>query len=230
MPLALEVSQFLDIQMKEVSGRVVLIAIVAPCRWQDGQPVQPPPPQTARSHWPSYHQAGRQGMPSSKSFNGKFRDGCLNPQSALVSEPADARHEIDQWRARYNHVRPHGSLSYLPPSAYAQRCASRSGVSNRGWTATRGKVRGPAVNGGVVAHLFLLLAAMACAALEGVLELDIAHENLLGVPAVTEDPDVLFMAMLSRRRSVLIESHVKFCISITLYIEGAILLSAIPTR
>ncbi|WP_083235971.1 integrase core domain-containing protein [Halomonas elongata] len=30
---------------------------------------------------------------------------------------------MDQWRTHYNHVRPHSSLGYLPPIAYAQRCA-----------------------------------------------------------------------------------------------------------
>ncbi|MAY70083.1 MAG: IS3 family transposase [Halomonas sp.] len=56
-----------------------------------------------------------------ESFNGKFRDGCLNQHWFLSL--ADARHEIDQWRAHYNYVRPHSSLGYMPPVAYAQRCA-----------------------------------------------------------------------------------------------------------
>ncbi|MBR9881987.1 MAG: transposase [Gammaproteobacteria bacterium] len=36
---------------------------------------------------------------------------------------SDARHEINQWRTHYNHVRPHSSLGYLAPVVYAQRCA-----------------------------------------------------------------------------------------------------------
>ncbi|MCD1652835.1 transposase [Halomonas axialensis] len=36
---------------------------------------------------------------------------------------ADARHAITQWRTHYNHVRPHNSLGYLAPVAYAERCA-----------------------------------------------------------------------------------------------------------
>ncbi|WP_353846204.1 transposase [Halomonas sp.] len=72
------------------------------------------------------------GKPTSNAFverfNGKFRDGCLN-QYWFLGLP-DARHEIDQWRAHYNHVRPHRSLGYIPPVACrvspvvcAQRCA-----------------------------------------------------------------------------------------------------------
>ncbi|MCP1366159.1 integrase core domain-containing protein, partial [Halomonas sp. BBD48] len=56
-----------------------------------------------------------------ESFNGKFRDGCLNQHWFLSL--ADARHEITQWRTHYNHVRPHSSLGYLPPVAYAEQCA-----------------------------------------------------------------------------------------------------------
>lgn len=56
-----------------------------------------------------------------ESFNGKFRDSCLNQHWFLSL--ADARHEITQWRTHYNHVRPHSSLGYLPPVVYAQQCA-----------------------------------------------------------------------------------------------------------
>lgn len=56
-----------------------------------------------------------------ESFNGKFRDGCLN-QHRFLSLP-DARYEIDKWRARYNYARPRSPLGYIPPVAYVQRCA-----------------------------------------------------------------------------------------------------------
>ena len=32
-----------------------------------------------------------------------------------------ARYEIDQWRYHYNHIRPHSSLNYLPPVAFAEQ-------------------------------------------------------------------------------------------------------------
>lgn len=51
-----------------------------------------------------------------ESFNGRFRDGCLN-QQWFVSV-ADAREIIDAWRVDYNQVRPHSSLNYRPPAEY----------------------------------------------------------------------------------------------------------------
>ncbi|WP_185827456.1 hypothetical protein [Halomonas nitroreducens] len=53
----------------------------------------------------------------------------------------DVRHEIGQWRGCYNHVKLQSALGYLPPVAYIQRCAGRSGFSHCGWKITRGKVR-----------------------------------------------------------------------------------------
>ncbi|NYS77346.1 transposase [Halomonas glaciei] len=42
---------------------------------------------------------------------------------------AGARHEITQCRNHYNHARPHSSLGYFPPVAYAEHCARNSGFS-----------------------------------------------------------------------------------------------------
>jgi putative transposase len=52
-----------------------------------------------------------------ESFNGKFRDECLN-QNWFVSL-ADACQAIGRWRLDYNRVRPHSSLGDVPPEAYA---------------------------------------------------------------------------------------------------------------
>ncbi len=46
--------------------------------------------------------------PYIESFNGRFRDECLNQHWFLNLE--DARHTIADWRDDYNHVRPHSSL------------------------------------------------------------------------------------------------------------------------
>jgi putative transposase len=54
-----------------------------------------------------------------ESFNGKFRDECLN-QSWFVSL-ADACRSIGAWRLDYNRVRPHSSLGDLTPEAYAEK-------------------------------------------------------------------------------------------------------------
>ena len=56
-----------------------------------------------------------------ESFNGTFRDNCLNEH--WFKDLADARQTIDAWRHHYNHVRPHSSLGYLPPEKYARQAA-----------------------------------------------------------------------------------------------------------
>lgn len=53
-----------------------------------------------------------------ESFNGKFRDECLN-QHWFVSL-RHARAQIAAWRDDYNNVRPHSSLADLTPAEYAQ--------------------------------------------------------------------------------------------------------------
>jgi putative transposase len=54
-----------------------------------------------------------------ESFNGRFRDECLN-QEWFVSLP-EARRTIESWRISYNTERPHSSLGYLPPAIWAQK-------------------------------------------------------------------------------------------------------------
>ena len=56
-----------------------------------------------------------------ESFNGKFRDECLNEHWFL--SVAEARTIIEAWRQDYNTVRPHGSLGQQTPAAYAAACA-----------------------------------------------------------------------------------------------------------
>ena len=56
-----------------------------------------------------------------ESLNGKFRNECLNQHGFRSLE--EARYEIGQWRAHYNHVRPHSSLDYLSPVEYAKQAA-----------------------------------------------------------------------------------------------------------
>lgn len=53
-----------------------------------------------------------------ESFNGKFRDQCLN-EHWFVSL-ADATATIERWRLDYNTVRPHSSLNGATP----HQCAS----------------------------------------------------------------------------------------------------------
>jgi putative transposase len=53
-----------------------------------------------------------------ESFNGRFRDECLNVY--WFESIADARDRIERWRAHYNEQRPHGSLSNVTPSSFHQ--------------------------------------------------------------------------------------------------------------
>ena len=53
-----------------------------------------------------------------KSFDGKFRDECLNLNWFL--DLADSRVMIEDWRTDYNRDRPHSSLGYLTPLEFKQ--------------------------------------------------------------------------------------------------------------
>jgi putative transposase len=52
-----------------------------------------------------------------ESFNGRFRDECLNQE--WFPTLAEARSTIEVWRRDYNAVRPHSSLQNLSPSQFA---------------------------------------------------------------------------------------------------------------
>lgn len=53
-----------------------------------------------------------------ESFNGRFRDECLN-EHWFVSMRHPKR-LIEEWRIEYNTKRPHSSLSYLTPMQFAR--------------------------------------------------------------------------------------------------------------
>ena len=57
-----------------------------------------------------------------ESFNGKFRDECLNQN--WFTDLTDARRIIEAWRVDYNAVRPHSSLGYRTPLEFAHRAAA----------------------------------------------------------------------------------------------------------
>lgn len=56
-----------------------------------------------------------------ESFNGRFRDGCLNQH--WFSSLDDARQIIRKWRRHYNTVRPHSSLGYQAPAVFEAMAA-----------------------------------------------------------------------------------------------------------
>ena len=55
-----------------------------------------------------------------ESFNGKLRDELLNRELFLSLE--EARWMVDRWRNDFNHHRPHSSLNYRTPAAFAAGC------------------------------------------------------------------------------------------------------------
>ena len=52
-----------------------------------------------------------------ESFNGKFRDECLNEQ--WFESLHQARQEVARWRRDYNEVRPHSAIGRIPPAQFA---------------------------------------------------------------------------------------------------------------
>jgi putative transposase len=54
-----------------------------------------------------------------ESFNGKFRDECLNEHWFITM--AQARRVIELWRIEYNTERPHSSIGNLTPEEYAEK-------------------------------------------------------------------------------------------------------------
>jgi len=59
-----------------------------------------------------------------ESFNGRFRDECLNEHWFLTL--AHARILIEVWRREYNEERPKKTLGGLIPAAYAKQLAAKS--------------------------------------------------------------------------------------------------------
>jgi putative transposase len=56
-----------------------------------------------------------------ESFNGSFRDECLN--ETLFSSLTEARDRISAWKEDYNSQRPHSSLGNLTPNEFATQLA-----------------------------------------------------------------------------------------------------------
>lgn len=62
-----------------------------------------------------------------ESFHGKFRDECLNRE--WFKSMQEAAIVVEQWRQFYNAKRPHSSLNYMTPLAFAAQCAAPSGAA-----------------------------------------------------------------------------------------------------
>ena len=62
-----------------------------------------------------------------ESFNGRFRDECLNDH--WFTTLAEARILISAWRQDYNQCRPHSALDYLTPAEVAAKHRTATPVS-----------------------------------------------------------------------------------------------------
>lgn len=59
--------------------------------------------------------------PYSESFNSRFRDEILNRE--VFTSLMEARVLLEAYRKEYNHRRPHSSLGYRTPAAFAASCS-----------------------------------------------------------------------------------------------------------
>ena len=64
---------------------------------------------------------------ATESFNGKFRDECLSLE--WFRSRGEAKVLIEAWRKHFNTVRPHSSLGYLTPAAFAAGVEAKGAAS-----------------------------------------------------------------------------------------------------
>jgi putative transposase len=68
-----------------------------------------------------------------ESFNGTFRDDCLNQH--WFSSIAEARLLIEHWRSEYNNLRPHSSIGRIPPDSFALTFQQHQTITNHLYSA-----------------------------------------------------------------------------------------------
>ena len=64
-----------------------------------------------------------------ESFNSKLRDEFLNRELFLHID--ELRYVADRWRMDYNHYRPHSSLDYMAPAAFAAKYLEQGSATLR---------------------------------------------------------------------------------------------------
>jgi transposase InsO family protein len=64
-----------------------------------------------------------------ESFNSKFRDELLDRELFLHID--ELRYVANRWRMDYNHYRPHSSLDYMAPAAFAAKCLEQGSATLR---------------------------------------------------------------------------------------------------
>lgn len=65
----------------------------------------------------------------SESFNSRLRDELLSREA--FGSLKEAQVLVEDWRGHYNHRRPHSSLEYKTPAAFAAACAARDSAALR---------------------------------------------------------------------------------------------------
>ena len=64
-----------------------------------------------------------------ESFNGSFRDECLN--ETLFSSLPQAREQIIKWKEDYNAERPHSSLGNITPNEFAKKAKAEMALQKQ---------------------------------------------------------------------------------------------------
>ena len=64
-----------------------------------------------------------------ESFNSRLRDEFLNRELFLHID--ELRYVANRWRMDYNHYRPHSSLDYMAPAAFATKCLEQGSATLR---------------------------------------------------------------------------------------------------
>ena len=64
-----------------------------------------------------------------ESFNSRLRDELLNRELFLHID--ELRYVANRWRMDYNHYRPHSSLDYMAPAAFAGKCLEQGSATFR---------------------------------------------------------------------------------------------------
>jgi putative transposase len=82
-------------------------------------------PQTAAIHTAFIDPGKPWQNGTDESFNGKFRDECLNLE--WFRNRLEAKVGIERWRRHYNEERPHMSLGDLTPAEFKSKIKSQSG-------------------------------------------------------------------------------------------------------
>jgi len=85
-----------------------------------------------------------------ESFNGKFRDECLNMH--LFHNGREAKEIIENWRLEYNERRPHSALGYLAPAEFFRRYVGSLRATPSGTLPTAAQVKPPGVHRQLVAN------------------------------------------------------------------------------